>query len=390
MLGARHMRLSDAPPMQSAAGVHGQTREEIRPKLDLEGVRRLYLGFPIWSYAPAPPIWQLLEPFDLDGIEIVPFFTFLHGVKETEVERLAERLRQSGARVLPHVAIRVPASMSMAHLERRAHESLLARPDLWRSEPEPEVQCHPDPAAQAHTLCKVPAGRVWVGDDGSQASPAGYVHPKRLTVAAFEIDRTEVTIAQYAGCERASQCPIVERFDPCDKLVADGDDKPMPCVSLAGARAYCRWVGMRLPHEAEWMRAARGESAAAYPWGSSDPGADRAARGNFGEKPETGMEGYSLVEPGRAWVADGAPRLSKGCAFPAGNSPFGVCDLAGNIGEWVEPAGASTPVFKGGTWMDADLWSFRVASRAWMSLDREVSSVGYYLTGFRCARTAAP
>jgi formylglycine-generating enzyme required for sulfatase activity len=101
------------------------------------------------------------------------------------------------------------------------------------------------------------------------------------------------------------------------------------------------------------------------------------------------MEGYSLVEPDRDWPADGVARLARGCSFPEGNSPFGVCDLAGNIGEWVEPAsGDRVPVYKGGTWMDPDPWTFRIATRGWMSLDREVTSVGFYLTGFRCARSA--
>ena len=389
MLGARFLRFADAPEPYGSAGLQGLTVEEIRPKLDLERVRRIYLGFPIWSRGPAPPAWQLIAKLDLSGIQIVPFFTFLHDVDQDAVETLEQRLRTLGAEVLPRIGMRVPISMSASHLDRRAHHALLARPDLWSSEPDPVARCSPEAAPAGHTLCRVPAGHVWLGDDGSEESPPGYVAPRRLAVAAFEIDRTEVTIAQHDRCVQAGGCPAIEQFDPCSALVDDGDDKPIPCVSVDAARAYCRWVGMRLPNEAEWTRAARGDRATPYPWGSAPPSAPEPTRGNFGEKRGAGMEGYSLVEPDRDWPADGVARLARGCSFPEGNSPFGVCDLAGNIGEWVEPAsGDRVPVYKGGTWMDPDPWTFRIATRGWMSLDREVTAVGFYLTGFRCARSA--
>ena len=72
MLGARFLRFSDAPDMYSSAGVHGLTREEILPELDLVDVRRIYLGFPIWSRGPAPPAWRLISELDLSGVQIVP------------------------------------------------------------------------------------------------------------------------------------------------------------------------------------------------------------------------------------------------------------------------------------------------------------------------------
>jgi len=391
MLGARYLRFGDAPDGYSSVGAQGLTAEQIRPQLDLDTVQRIYLGFPIWKLGPAPPAWQLLTGLDLSGIQIVPFFTYLHHVNDDAMAGLVQRLRGLGADVLEPIEIRVPASFNPTQLARRAHEALLKRPDLWSSKSTADVSCSSEGAPSGHTLCTVPAGAVWLGDDGSEDSPPGSVPPRRLSVAAFEIDRAEVTIAQYDDCVQAGKCSEITLFDPCGRLMGDGDNRPMPCVSLEAARGYCAAVGMRMPDEAEWTRAARGDSAAPYPWGFSAPGTDGIARGNFGEKRGAGMPEYSLVEPGRDWPADGATRLAVGCSYPRGNSPFGVCDLAGNIGEWVEPAsGAPGPMFKGGTWMDPDPATFRIASRGLMSLDRAVSSVGYYLTGFRCARSVAP
>ena len=138
------------------------------------------------------------------------------------------------------------------------------------------------------------------------------------------------------------------------------------------------------------MRAARADGIAPHPWGEARPGGPGPLRGNFGEKPGAGLLEYELVAETDDRRSDGYPGLAPGCTFPAGNSPFGVCDLAGNIGEWVEPAGDdTTAVFKGGTWMDAEDGAFHVAARGRLALDRNVTSVGYYLTGFRCARDAS-
>ena len=87
-------------------------------------------------------------------------------------------------------------------------------------------------------------------------------------------------------------------------------DHPAVEVSWFGARDYCRWKGMRLPTEAEWEKAARGDDRRRYPWGDEPPSAARAVYGRA----------YGATEPeGRR---------------PAGASPHGVQDMVGNLREW--------------------------------------------------------
>ena len=115
-----------------------------------------------------------------------------------------------------------------------------------------------------------------------------------------------------------------------------GEDHPVGSVSWNDAQAYCRWLSekldlpVRLPTEAQWEKSARGIDGRDFPWGDEPPDGTRAnlADRNF-------MTKYGYARHPDAEIDDGFVETSPVDAFPAGQSPYGIFDLAGNLGEWV-------------------------------------------------------
>ena len=128
-----------------------------------------------------------------------------------------------------------------------------------------------------------------------------------VTLAAFEIDRTEVTQAAYQMCVDAGSCA-----EPtCSWDPADQPTYPVTCVRHADASDYCAFAGKRLPTEAEWEKAARSDDGRHFPWGDGQP--DCARANAFGCA-------------GKSQPVD---------IHPAGESPYGAVDMAGNVSEYV-------------------------------------------------------
>jgi len=154
----------------------------------------------------------------------------------------------------------------------------------------------------------VPAGTFTMGDD--EESPR-----REIYLEAFYIDRFEVTTGRYAKfLEATGSVSLPDGWEALD--LDRGDELPVVGVDWNDAAAYCTWAGRRLPSESEWEKAARGTDARRYPWGDDPPDLDRANYENFSPEAYDG----GLTEVG---------------THPAGRSPFGVHDLAGNASEWV-------------------------------------------------------
>ncbi|MCY0995145.1 SUMF1/EgtB/PvdO family nonheme iron enzyme [Nannocystis sp. ILAH1] len=146
-------------------------------------------------------------------------------------------------------------------------------------------------------------------------------------VDRFCIDITEVTTAAYGACVHAGACTptVVGDVAECNLTRADRGDHPVNCVDFEQARAYCSWLGKRLPNDEEWMYAAHArEGGGTWPWGNIPLDSTRACY-------QTG----STCPVGQ---------------HPAGASPEGVQNLAGNVAEWT--VYKELPRLRGGSWRD--------------------------------------
>lgn len=228
-------------------------------------------------------------------------------------------------------------------------------------------------------MLTVPAGPFWMGcNEAVDADCDPDERPyHELTLPAFHIDATEVTQAAYARCVTEGAC----RIPWCEWSPEANGRYPATCVSWHDATAYCAWAGKRLPTEAEWEKAARGDDGRRFPWGNESASCERA-----------------VLDEGTGRGC-GAERPEPVGARPAGASPYGVLDLAGNVWEWVAdrygadyyatPA-ASSPdphgpdegafrVCRGGGW-EVDGVLLRASSR-----DHATPVDGSPGLGFRCA-----
>lgn len=384
MFGARAIRVSmPRPPPENA---HNEPPG--RADVPMEGVTRLFIGFPIWNLEPPEPVREMVSRMDLAGRRVVPFFTYLHAFDPASLDRLKSLVVQRGGTWVEPIGLRISAAMTPPEVRRAVHQAVRGRPDLWASEDPGPPSCRPD--GSGRVLCRVSGGPVWLGDFGSEAAPDGYPAPRFASVAAFDMDQTETTVSEYRRCMDARACPRLEGLERsfCRTLIEAGEDLPIPCVSFEAAQAYCRWRGMRLPTEAEWIRAARGSTAHPFPWGDDLPSSQGPLRGNFGEKPGRGLPGYSVVPESADWPVDGFRGLAPPCRFPGGGNPWGLCDLAGNVAEWTTLGCSESgqPVLKGGSWLSGERWSLAVGSRVSMSLEEPGLAFGFMLSGFRCVR----
>jgi len=258
----------------------------------------------------------------------------------------------------------------------------------------------------------VPGGKFFMGSDAKEA--LDFEKPAhKVTLRAFCIDRTEVTVSAYKKCSDEGEClraslenvwtdikasdhtiydPLCNMRDPIGKA-----QHPVNCVDWAMADTYCRSNGGRLPTEAEWELAARGPDGRMYPWGDDEPSAKLLnACGKecvkWSAKHRAGLEAMYAGDDGFAGTAPVG-------SFPAGASRYGVVDIVGNVWEWVGdrygvydgaeitdphgPASGEERVIRGGAWNGAYSAWVRPTFRY-----KDEPTKRSHGIGFRCA--AAP
>lgn len=193
-------------------------------------------------------------------------------------------------------------------------------------------------------IIAIPAGEFLMGS----ATQSRQIH-----VPDFHIDKYETSNAQY-------RVFVQETGHPSPTLVYSDEmaHYPVTNVSWEDARAYCEWAGKRLPTEAEWEKAARGTEGFTYPWGNE-------WRDGLSNTRESEQGGVSPVG-----------------SFPAGASPYGVQDMAGNVWEWIgsDRPEQETRTIRGGAWNAVSRWAQTFAHNETQATQTQDN------LGFRCAR----
>ena len=270
-------------------------------------------------------------------------------------------------------------------------------------------------AAVADGMVIVPAGEFLMGSPAGGDGFDDEQPQRRVFISAFWIDRYEVTNAAYQRFVQATGHRAPANSNPAVTLweqnapISGIDQHPVVNVSWEDAATYCRWLGKRLPTEAEWEKAARGTDGRRYPWGNEW---DIAKANSASYWAGRTVEFASGAEWDAFWLKGDGARISKEKgvkgevltlpvgSFPRGGSPYGLLDMAGNASEWVQdwfdpnyyksapmsdppgPAKGAVKAMRGGSWLKPAL-SLRTSDRDWGTIDSRPSG-----TGFRCAKDA--
>jgi formylglycine-generating enzyme required for sulfatase activity len=233
----------------------------------------------------------------------------------------------------------------------------------------------------------------------------GPVHTARVTT--FCLDITAVTVRAYQSCVWAGVCAAAltvylgpdvgvlpeqqGNFDfMCNAGHADRLDHPANCVSWDDATAYCARAGGRLPTEEEWEYAARGGEGRKYPWGNAPAPGPRLLNlcGNGCAPMANGLEPPDRWQTDRE--QDGWVTTAPVGSYPAGATPSGLLDMAGNIGGWTSSEysrGYFQPPLSGRMVLRGAGWDFNkddtMLSTVRLSAQHSARDPG---VGFRCAR----
>ena len=212
----------------------------------------------------------------------------------------------------------------------------------------------------------VPAGEFVMGSESGGNNHEEPIHTVYLD--EYWIDKYDVTNAQFLICVQAGECD-----EPGGNYFGNNafEDHPVVFVSWFDAEDYCEWAGRRLPTEAEWEKAARGNNGRTYPWG----------------------EGISCQKANYNNCTMGTTAVGT---YLDGASPYGALDMTGNVWKWVAdwydedyyssspsnnpqgPSSGTYRVLRPGSWDTTD-WGIRSTFRLGFLPEVVVNYIG-----FRC------
>ena len=229
---------------------------------------------------------------------------------------------------------------------------------------------------EGREMVQVPEGPFIMGSKDGDPDEA----PERQTyLKAFYLDTREVSQEEYARFAKMTKRPLpkIEVFEDDQSKLLRPEFAAMS-MTWDEALAYCKWAGKRLPTEAEWEKAGRGEGKRKYAWGDTFMMNGRANANVDGSE-------------------DGFRYLAPPGSFETGRSPYGIYDMTGNVAEWVadsydehyyqkapyrDPKGpeiGDLKVVRGGSWRETE-HNARLSKRFAAKLWRTDITIG-----FRCA-----
>jgi len=219
----------------------------------------------------------------------------------------------------------------------------------------------------------IPGGKFTMGTTSIERGFEDANPAHEVTIKTFQMAKTAVTVAQYTECVIKGACTEPDTGGYCNWGETGRGSHPVNCVDWDQAQDYAKFKGARLPSEAEWEYAATGGGKnQKYPWGNEKPTSELAVFNTDSTKPV--------------------------CSTPKGNTAQGLCDMSGNVWQWVqdlyqhsykgapvdgsafEGAGVNQ-VMRGGSFYDNDIMNLRADRR-----DFGGYSVRYDIVGLRLAR----
>ena len=229
---------------------------------------------------------------------------------------------------------------------------------------------------EGREMVQVPEGPFIMG---SKDGDPDEVPERQVYLKGFYFDKKEVSQEEYARFAKMTKRPLpkIEVFEDDQSKLLQPEFAAMS-MSWDEAAAYCKWAGKRLPTEAEWEKAGRGEGKRKYAWGDTFMMNGRANANVDGSE-------------------DGFRYLAPPGSFETGRGPYGIYDMTGNVAEWVadsydehyyqkapyrDPKGPETgdlKVVRGGSWRETE-HNARLSKRFAAKLWRTDITIG-----FRCA-----
>ena len=154
-------------------------------------------------------------------------------------------------------------------------------------------------------------GKFTMGTDSGEKGFEDAKPIHEVAIKTFNMSKTDVTVEQYAECVIKGGCTEPATGDYCNWGVAGRQLHPVNCVDWNQAQAYAKFKGARLPSESEWEYAATsGGKNQKYPWGNDEPTSELAVMNANNTMPV--------------------------CSKPKGNTAQGLCDMSGNVWQWVQ------------------------------------------------------